>query len=418
MIEPSKREHPLVLTIDDEISIRECFSDILEDSGYSVIKAENGRIGLEMIEKHCPDVILCDMKMPEVDGIEVVRTVHEQYSDIPIIVISGAGVLGDAIEAVREGAWDYLVKPLFNLKTLLQAVEKVLERARLIAENKEYQKSLERQTKELQREIHDRQKAEKKLIQSEKMAALGDLVAGVAHEINTPIGIGVTGISYLHDTTAAFQKLFDSGEAKRSDLENFLADCKEACQVTLTNLNSAAQLITGFKQIAVDQSSDERRTFNVKDYIEEVLFSLHPRIKKTKHTILIDCPDKLVVNSFPGAISQILTNLIMNSLLHGFETIEEGQITIAVETEKSSITLRYSDNGKGMTPEQRQRIFDPFYTTKRGAGGTGLGMHLVYNLVSEKLGGEIECDSTLNEGTLITIHIPNTTKQQPQTQQI
>lgn len=183
----------------------------------------------------------------------------------PIIVISGAGVLGDAIEAVREGAWDYLVKPLFNLKTLLQAVGKVLERARLIAENKEYQKSLERKTKELQREIQDRQKAEKKLIQSEKMAALGDFVAGVAHEINTPIGIGVTGISYLNDTTTAFQKIFKSGEAQKSDLENFLADCKEACQVTLTNLNRAAQLITGFKQIAVDQSSDERRTFNVKN---------------------------------------------------------------------------------------------------------------------------------------------------------
>lgn len=409
MIEPSKREHPLVLTIDDEISIRECFSDILEDSGYSVIKAENGRIGLEMIEKHRPDVILCDMKMPEIDGIEVVRTVHKKYSDIPIIVISGAGVLGDAIEAVREGAWDYLVKPLFSLKTLLQAVEKVLERSRLIAENKEYQQSLEKQTKELQREIKDRQKAEKKLVQSEKMAALGDLVAGVAHEINTPIGIGVTGISYLHDTTAAFQKLFESGNAKKSDLENFLSDCKEACQVTLTNLNRAAQLVASFKQIAVDQSNDEKRTFDVKNYIEEVLFSLHPRIKKTNHTILVDCPDKLTVNSFPGAISQILTNLIMNSLLHGFETIEEGKITIGVEPEKSSITLRYSDNGKGMTPEQRQKIFDPFYTTKRGTGGTGLGMHLVYNLVTEKLRGEIECDSTLNKGTLITIRIPKTT---------
>lgn len=407
MTEPEKREKTLVLTIDDEISIRQCFSDILEDSGYAVIEAENGRTGLEMIEKFRPDAILCDMQMPVLSGIEVVRTVHEKYSEIPIIVISGAGVVGEAIEAVRDGAWDYLLKPLFNLKTLLQAVEKVLERARLIAENKEYQTNLERQTKELQREIQDRKKTEKKLVQAEKMAALGDLVAGVAHEINTPIGIGVTGISYLHDTTTAFQKLFDKGEAKKSDLEKFLGDCQEACLVTLTNLNRAAQLITSFKQIAVDQSSDEKRNFDIKDYIEEILFSLHPRTKKTKHTLLIDCPDKLIVNSYPGAISQILTNLIMNSLLHGFEAIEEGEIKISVEPEGSALILRYSDNGKGMTPEQRQKVFDPFFTTKRGTGGTGLGMHLVYNLVSDKLGGEIECDSTVDQGTFITIHIPN-----------
>lgn len=168
-----ERECPLVLAIDDEPLIREVFTEILDNNGYRVIQAENGRIGLEMIEAERPDLILCDLQMPEVNGIEVVRTVNKDYSKIPIIVISGAGVLDDAIEAVRLGAWDYLVKPLYNLKTLLQAVEKALDRARLIAENAAYQKSLEQQTRELQREIEDRKKAEKNSFSLKKWQLLG-----------------------------------------------------------------------------------------------------------------------------------------------------------------------------------------------------------------------------------------------------
>lgn len=412
MAENENREQPLILTIDDEPAIRECFCDILEDSGYETVAAENGRIGLELIESLRPDLILCDMQMPEVGGVEVVRTVNRKYSKTPIIVVSGAGVVGDAIEAVREGAWDYLVKPLYSLKTLVQSVAKALERARLIAQNEEYQKNLEKRTEELQREIQDRKKAEKKLVQSEKMAALGDLVAGVAHEINTPIGIGVTGISFLQEATITFLRLFETGEAKKSDLEKFLGDCQEACEVTLTNLNRAAQLVTGFKQIAVDQSSGERRIFNIKQYINEILFSLHPRIKKTKHKIEVVSPDKLLLDSYPGAFSQILTNLLLNSLLHGFEDIEEGYITITISQKDKGVLLVYSDNGKGMNAEQKSKIFDPFFTTKRGSGGTGLGMNLVYNLVSETFGGEIECESSLGEGTVITISIPDVVKEQ------
>ncbi len=401
-----KNSMPLVLIIDDEPSIRECFSDILEDDGYLVIMAENGRVGLEMIAEYRPDLILCDLRMPEVNGMEVVRRVHERYTKIPIIIISGTGVLDDALEAVRLGAWDYLVKPLYSLNTLLQAVEKALDRARLLAENEAYQKSLERQTRELQKEIEDRKKTEKKLIQSEKMAALGDLVAGLAHEINTPLGIGVTGISFLKDATTSFQKLFRAGNAKKSDLERFLEDCHEACEVTLTDLERVAQLVASFKQIAVDQSRDGRRVFDMKQYIEEILFSLYPKTKKTKHAIKVNCQEKLMIDSFPGAFSQILTNLIMNSLLHGFEDKERGQIDITVERDNSSIIIRYEDNGKGLTDAQKNKIYHPFYTTKRGAGGSGLGMHVVYNLVTEKLGGEIQCESVLNNGILFTLTVP------------
>lgn len=406
MPETLKHDPPLILTIDDEEFIRDCFSDILEDHGYEVIQAENGRVGLEMIREHKPDLILCDLQMPEVNGLEVVRTVKEEFEKTPILIVSGAGVLDDAIEAVRVGAWDYLVKPLFNLNVLLQAVEKALDRARLIIQNEAYQKSLEEQTVKLQKEIEERKRTEKKLVQSEKMAALGDLVAGVAHEINTPLGIGVTGISYLNDATKIFQKQFEAGEATKSNLEKFLNDCEQACKVTLANLNRAAQLVNGFKQIAVDQSSDEKRPFNIKQYLDEILFSLYPRIKKTRHKVDVDVQNELEMNSFPGALSQVMTNLIMNSLLHGFEEKEEGLISITARQESEFIVFGYDDNGKGMTEEQQKKIFDPFFTTKRGAGGTGLGMHLVYNLVSEKLGGEISCVSEIDKGTSFTITVP------------
>jgi len=397
---------PLILTIDDEKFIRNSFTDILEDNGYEVIQAENGHIGLKKIREYKPDLILCDLQMPEMNGLEVVRTVKEEFEKVPILIVSGAGVLDDAIEAVRLGAWDYLMKPLFNLDVLLQAVEKALDRAKLIAENEAYQKSLEEQTVKLQQEIEDRKRTEKQLVQSEKMAALGDLVAGVAHEINTPLGIGVTGISYLNDSTKAFKKLFAAGEATKTDLETFMEDCEEACQVTLSNLKRAAKLVAGFKRIAVDQSSDEKRIFNIKQYIDEILFSLYPRIKKTKHTVNVDAPEDLKMNSYPGALSQVLTNLVMNSLLHGFEDIEKGQITITVRNDDHSIILHYEDNGKGMTPEHQKKIFDPFFTTKRGSGGSGLGMHLVFNLVNKKLNGEIQCTSTVGEGTFFTITVP------------
>ncbi|WP_020586036.1 hybrid sensor histidine kinase/response regulator [Desulfobacter curvatus] len=406
MPETISNNPPMILTIDDDEFIRNSFSYILEDNGYEVIQAENGHIGLEKIRELTPDLILCDLQMPGINGLDVVRMVKKEFKKIPILIVSGAGVLDDAIEAVRLGAWDYLVKPLFNLDILLQAVKKALDRAKLIAENEAYQKNLEEQTVKLQQEVEDRKRTEKQLVQAEKMAALGDLVAGVAHEINTPLGIGVTGISYLNDAAKAFKKRFTAGEATKTDLEKFMEDCEEACQVTLSNLNRAVKLVTGFKRIAVDQSSDEKRIFNIKQYIDEILFSLYPRIKKTKHTVKVNSPEDLELNSYPGAFSQVLTNLVMNSLLHGFEDIEAGQITITVKKENHSIIFRYEDNGKGMTKEQQKKIFDPFFTTKRGSGGTGLGMHLVFNLVSQKLDGEISCTSTVGKGTCFTIIVP------------
>ncbi|MEE9397839.1 MAG: hybrid sensor histidine kinase/response regulator [Methylococcales bacterium] len=396
----------MILTIDDEKVLRESFCAYLEDHGYDVIQAENGRIGLQIIEENKPDLVLVDLSMPVVDGIEVVHTVNQKYPEIPIIVVSGTGIVGEVVEAMRRGAWDYLTKPIFDLKMLLNAVQTALERARLIADNKEYQRSLEEQTSQLQREITERKAAEKQLIRSEKMAALGELVAGVAHEINTPVGIGITGISYLSDITIEFRKLFKNGDIKKSDLEKYLMESEEACQMTMANLNRAAELVASFKQVAVDQSNDEKRKFNLKKYVADILLSLQPKIKKTSHQISTNYSQDLELDSYPGAFSQIITNLVMNSLIHGFEEMENGQMMLSVESDDANVTICFTDNGKGLTKEQGEKIFDPFFTTKRGSGSTGLGMHLVYNLVTEKLQGEIECESEAGKGILVKMILP------------
>jgi len=250
-------------------------------------------------------------------------------------------------------------------------------------------------------------KTQDKLVHTEKMASLGSLVAGVAHEINTPVGIGVTASSLLEEKTRQINSLHASGKMKRSDLEKYLKTANDASASILLNLNQAADLIRSFKQVAVDQSNEERRSFRVKEYINNVLLSLRPKLKKTTHHVQVECPENLKINSYPGAFSQIVTNLVMNSLLHGFSGIDRGEIQIKFLKTDADYLLTYSDNGVGMDANTCRNIFDPFFTTKRASGGTGLGMHIVFNLVTQTLNGKINCKSEPGKGTFYAIKIPS-----------
>ncbi|HEU5282802.1 MAG TPA: ATP-binding protein, partial [Burkholderiales bacterium] len=248
--------------------------------------------------------------------------------------------------------------------------------------------------------------AQSQLVQSEKMASLGSLVAGVAHEINTPVGVGVTAASTLQEWAQRLQQQHADGKMTRSDLERFIGVTADSTQILMTNLRRAAELIRSFKQVAVDQSSDERRRFRLKAYLDEILLSLAPRINRTGHTITVDCPAALELDSYPGALAQIVTNLVTNSLVHAFPDGRRGHIGISAREEPGGIVLRYADNGIGIPPENLRRIYDPFFTTRRGAGGSGLGMHIVYNLVTQRLGGTINATSTLGEGTIFEVRFP------------
>jgi signal transduction histidine kinase len=253
--------------------------------------------------------------------------------------------------------------------------------------------------------------AQSQLVQSEKRASLGSLVAGVAHEINTPVGVGVTAASTLQEWAQRLAAQHKDGKLTRSELERFISVCLDSTQILMTNLQRAAELIRSFKQVAVDQSSGERRRFLLKTYVEEILISLAPRLNRTGHTITVDCPPELQLDSYPGALAQILTNLIQNSLVHGFPDNRRGHIGISAREEPGGIVLRYADNGIGIPAENLNRIYDPFFTTKRGAGGSGLGMHIVYNLVTRMLGGTIDLASQPGQGTRVTVTVPAATGQ-------
>jgi predicted ATPase/signal transduction histidine kinase len=296
------------------------------------------------------------------------------------------------------------------LKLLSSQISISIKNAQLYANLHQFNQNLEnlvqQRTSELSQTLEDLKSAQNKLVESEKMAALGGLVAGVAHEINTPIGIGITAASLLAEKATKFFELYSNGQIKRSELEKFLDTAMQSSNMILSNLTRAADLIHSFKEVAVDQSSELKRTFNLKNYLEEILTSLTAKLKRTKHKIEIKCDENILLNSYPGVLSQIVTNLVLNSLIHAYDRQDEGILSFDFKLEGDRLIFEYADNGKGIAPENLSKIFEPFFTTKRGQGGTGLGLHIIYNLVTQKLKGTIRCESQAKKGTRFMIEFP------------
>ncbi|HEY9081092.1 PAS domain S-box protein [Magnetovibrio sp.] len=258
----------------------------------------------------------------------------------------------------------------------------------------------------LQATLEELQNTQNELVQAEKMASLGGLVAGVAHEINTPIGVGVTAVSHLKESADRIAQLYASGGLRKSDFAAFVETATASTGIIQANLNRASELIKSFKQVAVDRTSEARREVNVLAYVEEVLESLKPTLRRTKHEISISGKRDVVIDTHPGALSQIITNLVMNSVIHAYDEDDAGHIQISVEDNGGTVSLFYADDGKGMDEDVRSKIFEPFFTTKRGSGGSGLGMHILFNQVTQTLGGTIELHSTPGRGTAFEISIP------------
>lgn len=250
------------------------------------------------------------------------------------------------------------------------------------------------------------QRAQDDLVRNEKLAALGALVAGVAHELNTPIGNSLLAVSTLMDQAREFQKLSAEG-LKRSTLQSFLADINGGGEIVLRNLHRAVDLVASFKQVAVDRTTSQRRVFMLAELVDEILLVLMPTFKKSGIRVRQEVHELIEMNSYPGPFGQVLINLITNALSHGFDGCGEGEVVVTARSvEGGKVEVCVSDNGSGIAPENMSRIYDPFFTTKLGRGGSGLGLNIVYNIVYGVLDGKIDVKSELGKGTRFTMTLP------------
>jgi signal transduction histidine kinase len=250
--------------------------------------------------------------------------------------------------------------------------------------------------------------AQQNLIDAERLAALGGLVAGVAHEVNNPIGISLTVASSFARRTEMFEaELRSDTRLRRSQLEEFVRTSRDAAQQLVANLHRAGELIHSFKQVAVDRSRADRREFSLGEATDQIIASLRPVLRKAPITLSVEVPEGLIIDSYPGAYGQILTNLFLNAINHGFADGRSGAITISARPRgNDEVEIIFADNGAGMTPDVQRQAFDPFFTTRRDEGGTGLGLHIVYNLVTQQLGGRMMLDSRLGQGSTFRIIMP------------
>ena len=334
---------------------------------------------------------------PSTDSIKVENIEYNEKNEFTGVVKA----LNSVYETVNES-----ITKINTAKSETDELNKALDKK---VSERTY--DLKEKTKSLESSLNQLQEAQKGLIESEKMASLGGLVAGVAHEINTPVGISVTAVTHLQSKVKEIEKKFTAKTLTIEDFSGFIEVSHESAAIIDVNLHRAAELIKSFKLVAVDQSSDERRVFSLLDYTKEVLKSLQPQIKKKQLDFEVKILPELRVNQCPGSFAQVITILVTNSLIHGFEGVNKGTIKITADLKAhDEVIFLYSDNGKGMSDDSLDRIFEPFYTTKRGNGGSGLGAHILYNIVTQVFKGTIEASNSTGGGLQFSIKFPSKLK--------
>jgi signal transduction histidine kinase len=424
---------PLVMIVDDSRTFRALFSSTLQQEGFRVVEAGTGEDALDEIKRNGrPDAVILDIEMPGMGGFETCKQIRQlpDGNYIPVMISTGLEDYHSITKAFESGATDFVTKPMNwdligrrmhymirnnkNLIALNDSRTEILEtQEKIKGLNAELEqrvisrtKMLEQTNNELRMTLKKVKEMQDHLVESEKMASLGTLVAGIAHEVNTPIGIAVTAVSHLEEKLDAIDKAIQQKALTQSQLINFLKASQEAVNLTKINLEHATELIKSFKQVSVDQASESYHEFLGKEYLGEIVYSLQPVITKNSLQVNISCPEDLRIESYPGVLFQVLTILVMNSIQHGYKEGEGGEIIIDMQAQDGEVTLSYADKGKGVSEENLKKIFDPFFTTKRSQGSAGLGLHIAYNQITKLLGGTIRCESQLNVGTQFIIRFP------------
>lgn len=381
----------VLLYVEDDDLIRTELEYYLRSNIEKVIVASNGEEGYELYKKYKPDIIITDIKMNIMSGLEMSSLIRKEDKNTPIIVTSAYSDNEYLEKAINAGINTFLLKPL-NLMQLYCTLKITSDNIKLKRSNT--------------KTINELTETQTRLVKADKMANLGGLVAGVTHEINTPIGVGFTSVSHLQEITKKIKKSYSNDEMSQEAFESYLSSCEDLLKMIFMNLQRASKLISSFKDVAVDQTHDEKREFKLKEYLDDLIFSLNYVIKKTHLEIKVLCDDKLTINSFPGAFSQIFTNFIMNSINHAYDKNDKGTIVINIEIVDDKVHIIYSDDGKGISAEKLEKIFIPFYTTRKKSGGTGLGLSIVKDIVNITLKGNISCSSIENKGTSFKLKIP------------
>jgi PAS domain S-box-containing protein len=386
-------------------------------------------IGLAFLSPDCRHLQI-NQRLTEICGISVedhlgrsvrdcVPALAEAVEDIVGSImqtgepVTGIEVAGQRADQTEERFWVTYWHPMRGptgeILGVNVAAEEITERKRAEAALQASEREVRRARDAAEDALQNLRETQNSLIEAEKLAALGRLVAGVAHEINNPVGTSLTVASALEHKTALFAAEAAKGNLKRSSLNEFLAISREASAQLVTNLNRAAEMIQSFKQVATDRNTSNQRIFDLGNLTEQVAMSLRPGLAKKNLTLNIDCQPELMMNSYPGPYGQVLTNLFLNSLAHAFADGERGAMRVKVRASgKEHAEIIFSDDGCGMSEDVRRKAFDPFFTTRRDQGSTGLGLHIVHSIVTNYLGGRLNLDSKPGAGTTIQLMLPRT----------
>jgi signal transduction histidine kinase len=386
---------PTILIVDDSPSYLAALLDRLERHGFLIVLAQTAAEGLMRAAFAEPDLILLDVVMPDIDGFEACRRLKagKNTKDIPVIFMTGLTDPKQKVTGFDAGGVDYITKP-FQIEEVLARINTHL--------------ALRRANRELHDMIATLAKAREDLVHNEKLAGLGALVAGIAHELNTPIGNSLmAATTFEMQTEDIGRHISAEGGITRKEFEHYIENARLSVDILSRNLHRAADIVTNFKQVAVDQTSSQRRSFLLDEVIAGNVLTLQPTIKRTPFIIQQHVPHDLMMESYPGPLGQVVTNLINNAILHGYEGRSEGVIAVSAQLSAQGwVTLNVEDHGVGIARDDLTRIFDPFFTTKMGVGGSGLGLNIVHNIVTEILGGRIDVASEVGGGTRFTLTLP------------
>ncbi|WP_142846717.1 sensor histidine kinase [Telmatospirillum sp. J64-1] len=370
-----------LLIIDDDVTSIRALTNVLD---YEHIRfATSGSQGLELARSFPPSLILLDVLMPEMDGYQVCARLKADPAtrDIPVIFITSLSSPEEEARGLELGAVDYVTKPFSPAIVQARvATHLSLRRANEFLRNKN--QILEALVEERSRKLAEAQR--------EKMEALRQMVAGVAHQINTPIGVALGSVSSLTDQISRLSDKINGNHLRRADLEAFLQNAKDLADLVTENVRRAGHLVQYFKQVAAE-SGGSNGAFNLGAFLQETMEALKPRWAAAGHSLRLSCPNNLVLESYPAVLVAVIEQLLANALDHAYAPGESGRLSLTVEEAgEGEVLLRFADDGRGIPAEIRPKIFAPFFTTARARGSVGLGLNIVYNLVTESLGGSIE----------------------------